>query len=405
MKFMFAACLLAFFTSFLLFGQVSLWLRWFESSSHIVWLASGFVLTMCAVGVSQGFRLGKQFCRARDLWEVCGIVFLAASLFDLIGPWIAAAFQQGQLQMLVGGVLIALIALLKAMLIPIAQQLDLSPSLWIAKRSVSRVYLTAFLGGILGLFFAKMILLSLLSIPQCFILFAVAAFSGSVFCLKESVQPVTHVMINLFAVVIFGFIVLQEAALFIVHPAVNVMQGRGVVLSQQDAVDDALQNEVLIFGDNSADVRASLYSVINSSPAMLLSVLQVPPQNVLMIGVSSGVWLSLLTRFPEVKNIDVVEINPSYLAAFRQSFHQQKKTVWDSRLHLSVEDGRHWLKSHPKQQYDLIVMNTTCYWRTCAARLLSHEFLALVQQHTKTGGAMAYNATASRYVLKATAIL
>jgi spermidine synthase len=141
-----------------------------------------------------------------------------------------------------------------------------------------------------------------------------------------------------------------------------------------------------------------LPALLNPNPAALRSQLPLSPQNVLMIGVSLNAWLKLLTSFPEIKNIDVMEVNSNHLAALR-SAHKRKGLLFDLRLHLSVEDGRRWLKNHPKQQYDLIVVNSTCYWRSCASRLLSREFLALMRLHTREGGAVMYNAAGSRYVV------
>jgi len=62
---------------------------------------------------------------------------------------------------------------------------------------------------------------------------------------------------------------------------------------------------------------------------------------------------------------------------------------------LRIDDGRRWLKRHPDQGFDLIVLNNTFYWRAYTTNLLSREFMELVRKHLNPGGIAYFNTTGS----------
>ncbi len=119
----------------------------------------------------------------------------------------------------------------------------------------------------------------------------------------------------------------------------------------------------------------------------------------LVIGLSIGTWLKLLTSFPGVESIDVVEINPGYVDVVSQ-YPVQASALTDKRVHMHFDDGRRWLKAHPDKRYDMIIMNTTYHWRAYITYLLSREFLLLLQSHMNKGAILEYNTTYSPDALK-----
>jgi hypothetical protein len=64
-----------------------------------------------------------------------------------------------------------------------------------------------------------------------------------------------------------------------------------------------------------------------------------------------------------------------------------------------VDDGRRWLLAHPRSQYDLIVQNTSFYWRDHSSDLLSADYLKIVREHLLPGGIYFYNTTGSDEVV------
>jgi SAM-dependent methyltransferase len=69
------------------------------------------------------------------------------------------------------------------------------------------------------------------------------------------------------------------------------------------------------------------------------------------------------------------------------------------RAHIYVDDGRRWLRAHPSEKYDAILMNTSFYWRDHSSVLLSADFLELVRRHLNKGGVFYYNTTGSEDVI------
>jgi spermidine synthase len=57
------------------------------------------------------------------------------------------------------------------------------------------------------------------------------------------------------------------------------------------------------------------------------------------------------------------------------------------------------LLAHPDARYDVIVSNTSYYWRDHSSVLLSSEFLELAGAHLNAGGVFFYNTTGSDDVL------
>jgi spermidine synthase len=123
---------------------------------------------------------------------------------------------------------------------------------------------------------------------------------------------------------------------------------------------------------------------------------------VLVLGMSGGSWTEVLSRFPGVERIDVLEINPGYVDVIRR-YDEVRPILSDRRIVMHFDDGRRWLKRHPDEQYDLLVMNTTFHFRAYATMLLSDDFLRVARSHMRPGGVIAFNSTDAPDVFKTAA--
>ncbi len=404
---MWAAYLLSFAMGFISLSQEILWVRYFGFANQSLPQAFAFVLAVYLVGIALGARVGKWVCGTyKNLWEISGYVLLAASFYDLFSPWIYAHSIYLSSQIAIAGVLILLTAAFKAIIFPIAHHLGAPAIAGRVGRSVSRVYVANIIGATLGPFITGMILLDVLSTQNCFFVFAISTLLVALFCLYEKLLIIEKVFISILVVILSGFVLIQQPQALMQRVAagsgikymVENRHGIVTVYNQQEGGD-------VVFGGNVYDGRTNLDPIVNTNGinrVLVLSVLQDKPKHVLLIGLSIGTWLKLLTSFPGIEQIDVVEINPGYLEAMRH-YPAQYSALSDPRVHLYIDDGRRWLRNHRDQQYDLIVMNTTWHWRAYATSLLSREFLVLAKQHLNAGGVMAYNSTDSLSVLKTAA--
>jgi spermidine synthase len=128
--------------------------------------------------------------------------------------------------------------------------------------------------------------------------------------------------------------------------------------------------------------------------AFAVSLLHPDPEEVLLIGMSGGAWTQILANHPQVRKIVVVEINPGYVEVVRR-YAAVAPLLRNPKVELVIDDGRRWMFSHRDRKFDLIVMDTTYYWRSNATNLLSVEFIDLARRLLKDGGILYYNTTFS----------
>jgi predicted membrane-bound spermidine synthase len=403
---MYSACFLAFSTGFLSLSLEILWVRLFAFANHSMPQAFAFVLVFYLVGIACGAHVGKWFCRKSfNLWAVCGWSLVLSSICDLAGPWIYASTALTSAQLWVGGFVIFLTALLKAIAFPIAHHLGTPTFAVKIGRNVSRVYVSNIFGATLGPFFTGMILLALLTTQQSFIVCAALSFLVAMYCLVRQFPVKVLSACTAVAILFFGYMLtlnghrlITDIASPVYGKVMNVFENQYGIITVYPGGRDG----DIVLGGNVYDGRTNLSPVINSNRinrVIILSALVEKPSRVLMIGLSVGSWLKLVTSFPGVEDIDVVEINPGYLDLIRY-YPEQASALLDPRVHLHIGDGRRWLKEHPDNKYDMIVMNTTYHWRAYITNLLSQEFLRILKRHMNQNAILEYNTTGSPDALK-----
>jgi spermidine synthase len=150
-------------------------------------------------------------------------------------------------------------------------------------------------------------------------------------------------------------------------------------------------------GGNIYDGRISVDTRSNANHlerVYLMLALRPQARRSLVVGLSSGAWTRVISGFPDMERIDVVEINPGYLELISR-YPQVRGVLEDPRVHIHIDDGRRWLRAHPAERFDLIFQNTTFHWRASATNLLSREYLALSKARLAPGGVLAVNGTGS----------
>ncbi len=157
-----------------------------------------------------------------------------------------------------------------------------------------------------------------------------------------------------------------------------------------------------IYGGGKYDGRFSVSLVHDTNlivRAYALSAFHPAPQEVLMIGLSSGSWAQVIAHHPQVKKLTIVEINEGYVELI-QKYPEVRSLLENPKVEIIIDDGRRWLARHPEESFDAIVMNTSYNWRSHMSNLLSVEFLQLAKPHLKTEGLIFYNTTRSEEVLR-----
>ena len=109
------------------------------------------------------------------------------------------------------------------------------------------------------------------------------------------------------------------------------------------------------------------------------------PEDVLVIGLGSGITLGAVEQHPEVKTIDAVEIEPAVVEAARYFNKYNNRALEDPRLNLIVGDARNYTLLSDKK-YDVITAEPSNPWVAGSANLFTKEQLELYKKRLKPGG-------------------
>jgi predicted membrane-bound spermidine synthase len=395
---------LSFFVGFLSLSQEILWVRILGFSYGGLPQAFSFVLACYLLGVAFGAAVGKRLCaNSKNLYAAAAMMLAAAALFDALLPKSADLILRPYLDLLgAQGALIIISAGLKSTLFPIVHHLGSTAVDGRVARSMSRIYFGNILGSALGPLVTGFIALDRLSVDDCFAISAAACLILAAVCAVKSasraLQGVTvgaALAAGAIALPLPGINSSALAALALGGTTHLVANRNGVIHTVRRPYGDA------IYGGNMYDGVAAVD--VDRNPNRLdrlyvLGLLHQNPQHVLVVGMSTGAWTRAIEGFPTVTTIDVVEINPAYLALTR-GYPELAPLLHDNRLRVHIDDGRRWLKRHPDSKFDLIVQNTTFHFRANASNLLSREYFLEVKKHLRPGGILTTNTTGSYDVL------
>jgi len=117
----------------------------------------------------------------------------------------------------------------------------------------------------------------------------------------------------------------------------------------------------------------------------LAGVLHPNPRRILIIGFGGGMTAFAISRFPEVEQIDCVEIEAAVLRAAPYLARLNRGVLRDPRLHLILDDARNALLTS-RQQYDVIISEPSNPWIAGVATLFTEEFYSAAAKHLAPGG-------------------
>ncbi len=398
------AWLLSLGVGFLSLSQEIVWVRLVGFVYHGVPQSFAVVLVLFLLGIALGASVGRRLCDGRRGGVLAaGLALLASGVLDILLPGLLAGLAEvlEPLRFLMLAVLIATTAALKAAVFPIAHHLGSSGAGRKLGRSLSRVYFLNIVGSTAGPLITGLVLLDWLTPEATLTAIGLAAIGLSMVCLLAADRR---------WMAAFAAAAGLAGGAFLFDPqdtgAIEAFAERGsggaikkIVHNRHGLlhVVDGGPGGDIVFGGNVYDGRINVDLAVNSNRIdrmYLLSALHPAPEQVLVIGMSTGAWLRVLSAMPAVRHIDIVEINPGYVDLI-EALVPPAGWLSDSRFSLYIDDGRRWLNRHPQQRYDLIVMNTTFHWRANITNLLSRQFMAIAKAHMAPGAIIAFNATGS----------
>ena len=109
-------------------------------------------------------------------------------------------------------------------------------------------------------------------------------------------------------------------------------------------------------------------------------------EQVLVIGLASGITAGSVTLHPGVARIDVVELEPVVVTASHEFDAYNHRPLDDERVRLLINDARNQLLLTPNHTYDLVSSEPSNPWISGVSNLFTREFFLLGKQKLKPGG-------------------
>ena len=399
--------LLAGLIGYISLSQEILWVHALSFSTGGMPKVFAHVLGIFLVGIALGSLYAKRKTERSARYPggflaavllVSGVVYFAATP---VAAWLSTYRESLGFRWLYLSVLG--VAFLSGLTFPILCHFGISRSQGIGA-SLSWIYFANIIGSMLGPIITTYVLMDILSLSQLNLLAALATFACAGLIVVLTPVPPRHRLATLSALAIAGAVAvtlqpivstdlikkLQFKTQLSAHPPYErVIENRNGIITIEPSPTGAI-----IYGDGTYDGRFNVDPISDSNlitRCFMISGLHRNPTRVLEIGLSSGSWTRVLAGYDRIKTLDVVEINPGYVEAVRKS--DNAGVLADPRTHIYFDDGRRWLNRHPNEKYDVIVMNSSYYWRSQMTNLLSTDFLQKVQTHLNPGGVMYYNTT------------
>ena len=109
--------------------------------------------------------------------------------------------------------------------------------------------------------------------------------------------------------------------------------------------------------------------------------------NVLVIGLASGVTVGSVEQWPGVRHLTVAEISPAVVRSKRWFAPYNHHAMQDPRVHLVVDDGRHYLLV-TRQHFQVVISEPSNPWLSGPARLFTRQFFLEVRNHLSPRGVL-----------------
>jgi spermidine synthase len=363
----------------------------------------GFYLT----GIAFGGRVSSKLCRKmsgdslqRQLRNLGIFVIVANLLGFLVVPALGYLSRFGP------GLALPLVAVVTTLLgaaFPLISHAAVVPDAR-AGRGLSWLYVSNIIGSTLGSLIVGYVLMDYWGIRQIAIAIALTGIALGTAILLGSARDGRSRLFQLAGCAALAVLVVAGAApLFdriyerleakIVLPDSYVY--RDIVETKSGVA--AVTKDLVVFGGGVYDGRINTDLVHDSNwlfRPFSISLWHAAPRKVLMIGLSTGAWGQVIVNHPEVEQLTIVEINPGYLKLI-DKYPAVRNLLTNPKVHIVIDDGRRWLVRNRREQFDVIVSNTTFHWRAHISAILSREFLELVSAHLRPSGVFFYNLTGS----------
>jgi predicted membrane-bound spermidine synthase len=409
---MIAALGLAFLSGYVALSYEILWYRALSFMSGGDARTFALLLGAYLVGLAGGSLIARRACRgsgdaerARQLGSLFRLALLANLFGFFVVPGAAWLATQG-LSWMAALPLVALAAGGLGTVFPLVAHCWIAPDERVGLR-VSCVYLANILGSTAGSLLTGFVILDHASLATAHVLLGIlglATAASPLIPVRGRVRATGLIAVGTLGALCAG---LGTRPFERVYEKLQLKSEYGPTRRFKHVVETrsgviTVNEDDQIFGGGAYDgafntgLRADRNSVFRCYAA---TELRADTKNVLMIGLSSGSWATILSNLPTLERLTIVEINPGYLELLPK-YPEVAGLLSHPKVRIDIDDGRRWLVRNREDRFDAIYANATFHWRANATNLLSREFLELIRSRLKEGGYYFYNTTESLRILK-----
>jgi spermidine synthase len=389
--------------------------------------AFSIMLVTFLVGIAAGSSIAGRWKHSSGL-RLLGLTQLGiavGSLIFLVGylvaPYLLLAFLRAlsysfpavlTSQFLLCSTLMILSTLCMGAALPIASQLY-SNRLTLLGRSIGNIYSVNTLGAIAGSLTAGFVLLPLLGTERTILagLFVNAALAALILSAPEAGRRRDPAKWAALALLVLATIsmrggmfwtpgrldrgVIVYAKGFDSRPEIKISEhyrdtdvvffkdGSNATISVRKGEDYVgLRTNGKVDASNKADMITQL--MIGYLPMLY----HPAPRSTMIVGYGGGVTVGAASAFPEVEEIDCLEIEPAVVEAGPQFAEFNRRSYENPKVHLMYNDARNYMNV-TRKQYDVIISEPSNPWIAGVASLFTSEFYERVAQVLKPDGVFA----------------
>lgn len=409
------ALVVAAISGFIALSYEILWYRVIAFASWGLAASFGLLLAAYLFGLAVGSRMAGFFCKddaragdARQLRALAAFAFAANAVAWLVVPFFGWSAKRWDWPPALG--LVALSAAMLGAILPLVAHFGIKADDRAGQR-LSYVYLANIVGSAAGSLVTGFVFLDLWPIAT---IGAVIALVG--LCLVAMLALLADLAAPKRAAAVVTIVGVAAAALHFTPRAYDRIWERllykghfteatrfAEIVETKSGVITVTQDGT-VYGGGAYDGRFNT-SIVSDRNGIFraygVGAMHPAPKRMLMIGLASGSWANVLANLPGVEHLTIVEINPGYTRVIAR--HPDVASILTNpKIDIVIDDGRRWLRRHD-DKFDVVVMNTTWFWRSHNTNLLSTEFMEILRAHLLPGGLVYFNTTSSPDVQKTAA--
>ena len=401
-----------FLTFFVSFVSVSMEILWVSVISYILKSKAGtfsLVLSVVLIGIAFGAKISAVICgkysHAKIKTFLSKYLFFAGILNFIGLPLVVHLIALNYYFFFnVIYVLIAVVSFLLGVAFPTICNLVLPKNEKLFGLYTSWIYASCILGSTIGPLLTGYVLLDNFDIEWNISFFSIICIILSIlidfFSTRHHKQHLVKIAVSL--IILVSTPIFYNNFFEVIHfgESYNDRSEFKQFLQNKSGMVSIIEDEHgdIVYGNGVYDGRASIDIKKNKNKilrAYEIVSLHYNPKNILVIGLSTGAWVKTISENINIDQITAIEINPKYLEVIEE-YESINSILTDPKVNIVIDDGRRWIHRNQDKKFDMIIMNTTFYWRSFATNLLSKEFLELCKSRLLPGGILAWNSTSCK---------